>query len=142
MMVAKDAANAAARYDVANAEEKVGDALSALGRLDEARAAYQADEESMAPLVAAHPHNAIWRRSLAISRQRLGEALTDAGDRAGAAEQFRACLAVDVPAASLGAARPVAARRRALLPARARGRAVTAALLSEPQQLLPLQVLL
>jgi hypothetical protein len=52
----------------------------------------------MAALVAAHPHNAIWRRGLAISRQRLGEALMAAGDSAGAAEQFHACLAVDVPA--------------------------------------------
>jgi hypothetical protein len=98
LLVAKDAANAAAHYDVANSEEKVGDALRALGRLEEARAAYQADEEALAPLVAAHPHNAVWRRSLAISRQRLGEASMQAGDRADAAEQFRACLAVDVPA--------------------------------------------
>jgi hypothetical protein len=98
LLVAKDAANAAAHYDVANSEEKVGDALRALGRLEEARAAYQADEEALAPLVAAHPHNAVWRRSLAISRQRLGEASMQAGDRADAAEQFRACLAIDVPA--------------------------------------------
>jgi hypothetical protein len=98
LLVAKDAANPAARYDVANAEEKVGDAMRALGRLAEARVAYQADQEAMAALVAAHPHNAIWRRSLAISRQRLGEVSRAAGDSAGAAEQFRACLAVDVPA--------------------------------------------
>jgi hypothetical protein len=97
-LVAKDPANAAARYNAANADEKVGDALSALGRHAEARAAYQADEEAMAALVAAHPGNAIWRRSLAISRQRLGEALASSGDRTGAAEQFRACLAVDAPA--------------------------------------------
>ena len=98
LLVAKDAANPAAHYGVANAEEKVGDALRALGRLEEARAAYQADEETMAALVAAHSRNAVWRRSLAISRQRLGEAAAAAGDSAGAAEQFRACLAVDVPA--------------------------------------------
>jgi len=99
-LVAKDAANAAAHYDVANANEKVGDALRALGRLAEARVAYQADEATMAALVAAHPQNAIWRRSLAISRQRLGEALTAAGDRVAAAQEFRACLTVDVPAAA------------------------------------------
>ena len=52
----------------------------------------------MAALVAAHPQNAIWRRSLAISRQRLGEALAASGDHAGAANAFHACLAVDVPA--------------------------------------------
>ena len=55
MLVDKDAANAAAHYDVANAEEKVGDALRALGRPEEARAAYQANEAAMAALVAAHP---------------------------------------------------------------------------------------
>ena len=125
-LVAKDAANAAARYDVANADEKVGDALSALGRLDEARAAYQADEEAMAALVAAHPGNAIWRRSLAISRQRLGEALAEA--TAPARPSVPRLSRGRRSGGDMGPARPVAARRRPLLPARARGRAVTAPL--------------
>jgi hypothetical protein len=54
----------------------------------------------MASLSAAHPQNAIWRRSLAISRQRLGVALVALGDQPGAMAQFRACLDVDVPSAT------------------------------------------
>ena len=123
-LVAKDPANASARYDVANAEEKVGDALGALGR----------PRRSAAPPTG--PTKTRWRRwSPPIPERDLA---AQSGDQSPAARRSpgagrrprrgrrtiprlsrcrRSC-------GGMGPTRPVAARRRPLLPARARGRPV------------------
>ncbi len=88
--------NGSLLYDVANAQQKVGDALREKGDLGGAMTAYQTALKIAAELAGRNMTTDSWKKTLAMNYHRIGLVLVAQGDRQGAVAQFRQCLAVPV----------------------------------------------
>jgi tetratricopeptide (TPR) repeat protein len=73
---------------------RVGDVLSAQGRLDDALSAYRAGLAIAERLSAADPSNAGWQRDLSVSQNRVGDVLSAQGRLDDALSAYRAGLAI------------------------------------------------
>ncbi len=83
-----------AYFDLANARLKLGDALRALGRLDEALDQYRRALAINTELMDRPVKNARWRRSLANDHFRIGLTQAQAGRTDEALAEWQACIAV------------------------------------------------
>jgi tetratricopeptide (TPR) repeat protein len=73
---------------------RVGDVLSAHGRLDDALSAYRAGLAVAERLAAADPSNTGWQRDLSVSQGKLGDVLSAQGRLDDALSAYRAGLAI------------------------------------------------
>jgi tetratricopeptide (TPR) repeat protein len=83
-----DPANVRWQLDTATAYEKIGYALQALGKLDDALASYRQDLAILQRLFASNPNDNDLRSELADSRYRVGKALEAENDWQAASENY------------------------------------------------------
>ena len=93
-LAAADPSNAGWQRDLSVSQEKLGDVLSAQGRLDDALSAYRAGLAITERLAAADPSNAGWQRDLSVSQNKLGDVLSAQGRLDDALSAYRAGLAI------------------------------------------------
>ncbi len=97
---------------------KIGDVLSAQGRLDDAVAAYRASLEIAEALAAADPSNAGWQYDVALSLERVGLVAAQKGERDDALGAYRRGLGIMERLVTLAPDHAAFARDRAWFEAR------------------------
>jgi tetratricopeptide (TPR) repeat protein len=78
-LTAEDGRNLTFQRELSVSYTELGDALRAMGRLEEALANYRAGRAVAEPLAAADRNNTQWQRDLSIAHERIGDVLIDHG---------------------------------------------------------------
>src|SRR5262249_55433137 len=83
------------RKDLSVTYQRIGEVLLAIGRREEALAAYRMALATLEELAAADPANFDAQRGLSIACHKIGDALVEAGQADEALELYRRSLAID-----------------------------------------------